>query len=86
MRLLDQRIARDRPRDVSDARVLAEIVGRAMEDAVHDAIADHHRAGNPVVIWRDGRIVLWYPDGTYRPVEEEASDDVSPLTADGEPS
>jgi hypothetical protein len=56
--------------DVSDPKVFAELVARAMGEAVDDAIADHHRAGNPVAIWHEGKVVLWYPDGTYRPVDE----------------
>jgi hypothetical protein len=42
-----------------------------MKRAVREAIAAHHRAGHPVAIWRDGQVVLWYPDGTYRPVDRQ---------------
>jgi predicted ABC-type ATPase len=51
-----------------DSRRLAELVENAMKRAVKEAIAAHHRAGNPVAIWKDGQVVLWYPDGAYRPV------------------
>lgn len=47
-----------------------------MDEAVRDAIADHHRVGNPVAIWRDGQVTMWYPDGTYRPVDESAEERV----------
>ena len=54
----------------SDSKQLAELVEKAMKRAVSQAIAAHHRAGNPVAIWKEGRVVLWHPDGSYRPVEE----------------
>jgi hypothetical protein len=41
-----------------------------MSEAVKEAISDHHRAGNSVAIWREGEVVLWYPDGTFRPVAD----------------
>jgi hypothetical protein len=34
----------------------------AMAAAVEDALARHKRDGNPVAIWRDGRVVLVPPD------------------------
>ena len=57
-----------------DSKRLAELVEHAMKRAVKAAIAAHHRAGTPVAIWKDGQVVLWYPDGSYRPVSPEASD------------
>jgi hypothetical protein len=50
---------------VSDAALLA------MQSAVTAAVADHHRAGRPVAVWQNQRIVWLYPDGTTRPVEEQ---------------
>ena len=29
----------------------------ALKKAVADAIADHKRSGDPIVIWRDGKVV-----------------------------
>jgi hypothetical protein len=54
------------------------MVERAMKRAVKDAIAAHHRAGNPVAIWKDGQVVLWYPDGSYQPVPSPPSDSDAP--------
>jgi hypothetical protein len=45
----------------------AERVERAGKRAVAAAIAEHHRAGDPVAIWQDGGIVWLYPDGSTRP-------------------
>jgi hypothetical protein len=50
----------DPPDDQGDwttnVHVLAELVQAAMDRAVREAIAEHHRAGHPVSIWRDGRM------------------------------
>ena len=37
------------------ALILAE-----MQRAVHEAVLDHKRAGNPIAVWRDG-LVVWIP-------------------------
>jgi hypothetical protein len=34
----------------------------AIGDAVQEAIRDHKRAGNPIAVWRDGRVVLVPPE------------------------
>ncbi len=36
-------------------------VERAFQEAVAEAIAEHHRAGRAVPIWRDGRVVMLPP-------------------------
>ena len=35
---------------------------RAMRRAVREALLDHKRAGNPVCVWRDGRVVWIEPE------------------------
>jgi hypothetical protein len=35
---------------------------RALREAVREALLDHKRAGNPVAIWRDGRVVWVQPE------------------------
>ena len=59
----------------SDSELFATRVQQSLEQAVQEAIEDHHRAGNPVAVWRDGQVVLWYPDGSYQPVPSETSAD-----------
>ena len=59
---------------LSDSKLLADLVENAMKRAVKEAIAAHHRAGNPVAIWKDGQVVLWYPDGSFRPVPSDPSE------------
>jgi hypothetical protein len=50
----------------SDSRAPAERVGDLerilyeMSEAVREALAQHRAAGNPVAVWRDGR-VMWIP-------------------------
>jgi len=49
-------------RDLSPAERANDIprILRALRQAVREALLDHKRAGNPVAIWRDGRVV-WIP-------------------------
>lgn len=42
---------------------------QAIKEAVREALLDHKRAGNPVAVWRDGKVVIVPPgeidvDGT----------------------
>jgi len=36
------------------------LIERALTRAVREALLRHKRAGNPVVVWQDGRVV-WIP-------------------------
>ncbi|MCG3132001.1 MAG: hypothetical protein FLDDKLPJ_02811 [Phycisphaerae bacterium] len=36
------------------------IIDQAMRDAVRDALLDHKRTGDPIVVWQDGKVV-WIP-------------------------
>ncbi|MCC7292593.1 MAG: hypothetical protein IT449_11090 [Phycisphaerales bacterium] len=36
------------------------IMDAAMQDAVRDALLDHQRTGDPIVVWQDGKVV-WIP-------------------------
>jgi hypothetical protein len=60
--------------ELTELRAWSDLVERAMQRAVKAAIAAHHRTGSPVAIWKDGRVVLWYPDGSYRPVLPASGD------------
>lgn len=44
-----------------------------MQRAVAEAVAEHHQVGNPVYVWRDGRVVRLFPDGSTEPVEKAAA-------------
>ena len=45
---------------------------RALRHAVREALLDHQRAGNPIAVWRDGRVVWIEPQDI--PTEWPASD------------
>lgn len=36
-------------------------ISRKVNQAVREALLDHHRAGNPVAIWQDGKVVIVPP-------------------------
>jgi hypothetical protein len=61
-----------------NSEAFAEVVERAAKRAVKAAIAEHHRAGEPVVIWEEGRIVYLYPDGSKRPRPEAPAEEAAP--------
>lgn len=37
-------------------------ITRAFDEAVRDALLEHKRLGNPVAIWRDGKVVILPPE------------------------
>lgn len=60
-----------------DEKDLPPWVGNALHafrKAVAQAIEEHWRAGRPVYIWRDERVMALYPDGTCIPAEEESEE------------
>lgn len=38
------------------------LIDKALKQAVREAILQHKRAGNPIVVWRDGKIVWLKPE------------------------
>jgi hypothetical protein len=69
----EQPAVADKLETPSGSATLAAAVARAMERAVRRAIAEHHRAGDPVAIWRDGRVMLLYPDGTLQETDGDTA-------------
>jgi hypothetical protein len=53
---------------LTDPDAFCDQVVEGMQRAVREAVAEHHRLGNPVAIWRDGHVGWLYPDGTFHPV------------------
>jgi hypothetical protein len=43
---------------------------KAMREAVAAAIAEHWKAGRPVYVWEDERVIAILPDGTRIPLKE----------------
>jgi hypothetical protein len=46
------------------------LIEAALRRAVREALLDHKRAGNPVPVWRDGRVVWIAPED----IEVDTSD------------
>ena len=46
---------------------------KAMRAAVREALLTHKRLGNPVAVWREGRVVWLSPDEIVVESEESAS-------------
>lgn len=38
------------------------LIDKALKEAVHEAVLQHKRAGNPIVTWRDGKMVWLKPE------------------------
>ena len=53
-----------KPQPLDLDQVLADKgkVEAALRAAVRHALAQHKRAGNPVAVWRDGKVVWLSPD------------------------
>ncbi len=49
-----------KPLDRAEVLAQVEAVEAAARQAVRDALLFHKRMGNPICIWRDGRVV-WIP-------------------------
>ena len=45
---------------IMEAFTEGTIIDDALAEAVEHALRDHKRAGNPIVVWRDGKVV-WIP-------------------------
>ena len=48
-------------------------IERALRAAVRDALQRHKRDGDPVAVWRDGRVV-WLPADEIPPLVAESSE------------
>jgi len=62
-------------RDIPPAERVDDVprILRALRAAVRDALAAHKRAGNPVVVWRDGR-VMWIQAADIPETAEDESE------------
>lgn len=43
---------------------------RALRRAVRQALLEHKQAGNPIAVWKDGRVVIVPPEEIEVPEEE----------------
>ena len=55
-------IAKEKQRDkIAEAFSNPETITRALSQGVRDALLQHKRAGNPIVVWRNGKTVWLKP-------------------------
>lgn len=47
---------------ISEVFADPEKVTKALAQGVHEALLKHKQAGNPIVVWRDGKIVWLKPE------------------------
>ena len=54
----------DPDRDLAPSERIHDIprILRALRLAVHEALLDHERAGNPVAVWEDGKVAWIAPE------------------------
>ena len=43
------------------------LIDKALKQAVREAISQHKRAGNPIVVWRHGKMVWLKPEEIIEP-------------------
>jgi hypothetical protein len=48
--------------DIEAAFEQGTLIDEAMEEAIREVIARHRQAGQPLVVWQDGKILLVPPD------------------------
>lgn len=48
------------PVDITEAMQQGDLIDQALQDAVRDALLDHKRTGDLIVIWKNGALV-WVP-------------------------
>jgi hypothetical protein len=49
-----------KPKDIRAIMLETNLVEEALRAAVTEAVIHHKRLGNPIVVWRDGKVV-WIP-------------------------
>jgi hypothetical protein len=62
----------DRSRDIRSILLETDLIERAIDRAVAQAIARHKRLGQPIVVWRDGKVV-WIPAEAIEVPDEEVT-------------
>ena len=68
-------MADERERDIEERMLDDALIDGALAEAVRDALIQHKRAGNPIAVWENGR-VIWIP-------ADEIKVDALPPATDG---
>ena len=56
------KIKKRRNDKIAEAFANPEKITQALTQGVHDALLKHKQAGNPVVVWHDGKMVWLKPE------------------------
>jgi hypothetical protein len=48
-------------------------IDRAVEESVREAVRRHKLLGNPIIVWRDGKVV-WVPPDEAAPEDDRRTD------------
>lgn len=48
--------------DINKVFADGRLIDEAIREDVHRALLEHKRAGNPVAVWRDGKVVMLKPE------------------------
>lgn len=48
--------------DIGKVFADGHLIDEAIREGVHRALLEHKRAGNPVAVWRDGKVVMLQPE------------------------
>jgi hypothetical protein len=48
--------------DIDKVFADGSLIDEAIREGVHRALQEHKRAGNPVAVWRDGKVVMLKPE------------------------
>ena len=51
------------PGEFDATSVATEPLNGILSDAIRDSLEVHRRLGNPIAVWRDGRVALVPPEG-----------------------
>ena len=60
LRKVYRAVRRSSKKDIDQIFKEGTLIDKALKDAVREALLYHKRNGNPVVTWRDGKVV-WIP-------------------------
>jgi len=48
--------------DINKVFVDGRLIDEAIRESVHRALQEHKRAGNPIAVWRDGKVIILKPE------------------------
>jgi hypothetical protein len=58
-------------RNIDELFADSALIEKVLQRAVQEALLRHKHAGNPVAVWRDGRVVWIPPEEIPEPTEQQ---------------